>query len=138
MTWADDMRELRLREVEEAGDNVRRRWLANKAYEMRLAPTLGESAMQIILDETEYRWYPQYILGRYIVDFFCPPLSLFVEVDGTIHANQQERDAIRQNWLVEHGYNGFRITNKDLMVAPDQVAEQLADWMWELAARKSA
>jgi very-short-patch-repair endonuclease len=123
------MLELRLWEVAEAGGDPRKRWLANKAYEMRLAPTLGEIAMQRILDATEYRWYPQYIIGRYIVDFYCPALNLLVEVDGSIHAGQQERDTKRQAWLQRRGYNGFRTTNKALMQNPDQVAVELHDWM---------
>lgn len=138
MTWDDDMRELRFAEVAAAGDDPRKRWLANKAYEMRLAPTMGESAMQRILDETEYRWYPQYIIGRYIVDFYCPALNLLVEVDGSIHAVQQERDAKRQAWLQEHGYNGFRTTNKALMREPEQVAASLNEWMLRLLMERSA
>lgn len=129
MTWHDDMRDLRLAEVAAAGDDSRKRWLANKAYEMRLSPTPGEAAMQAILDETEYRWYPQYIIGRYIVDFYCPKLNLLVEVDGSIHATQMERDAKRQAWLTRHGYNGYRTTNKELMLDPEGVAADLNDWM---------
>lgn len=138
MSWDEDMRELRLREVAAAGENTRKRWLANKAYEMRLAPTWGEAQMQRILDQTEYRWYPQYILGRYIVDFFCPPLKLLVEVDGSVHVSRQEQDAKRQTWLQKHGYNGFRTTNKALADDPEQVADDLDAWMWHLLSEKSA
>jgi very-short-patch-repair endonuclease len=94
--------------------------------------------MQRILDETEYRWYPQYIIGRYIVDFYCPSLRLMVEVDGSVHASQQERDAKRQRWLQKQGYNGFRTTNKALMLDPEQVAADLDDWMAHLLMEQSA
>ena len=137
MTWDDDMRALRIAEVAEAGDDTRKRWLANKAYEMRLSPTWGESEMQRILDETDYRWYPQYIIGRYIVDFYCPALNLLVEVDGSIHAGQQERDANRQLWLQKHGHNGFRTTNKALR-DPARVAAELHDWMTYLLMERAA
>lgn len=138
VVWGDELRELRLREVAEAGDNVRRRWIANKAYEMRLAPTLGESAMQTILDETDYYWYPQCVIGRYIVDFYCPALDLIVEVDGSAHRGNEARDARRQAWLQKQGLNGFRTTNKALMVDSAHVAAELNDWLRVLVARQSA
>ena len=138
MTWDDDMRALRIAEVAEAGDDTRKRWLANKAYEMRLSPTWGEAEMQRILDETDYRWYPQYIIGRYIVDFYCPLLSLFVEVDGSVHIGREEQDAKRQLWLQTHGHNGFRVTNKALLQDPGEVAADLHEWMRHLLLEQSA
>lgn len=135
---ADELRNLRLREVEHAGDNPKRRWIANKAFEMRLAPTFGEAAMYSILEETEHRWYPQYIIGRYIVDFYCPALDLLVEVDGSIHAGQGARDMKRQDWLQKQGCNGFRTTNKALMEQPWTVAAELQQFIWDLQLVRSA
>jgi very-short-patch-repair endonuclease len=135
--WAEELRALRIWEVEQAGDNPRKRWIANKAYEMRLAPTLGESAMQQILDATDYLWYPQYIIGRYIVDFYCPALNLWVEVDGSAHYGQEERDARREAWLIKRGHM-FRTTNKALIVWPNRVAAQFNDWLQTLALEQSA
>jgi very-short-patch-repair endonuclease len=139
MTLADfdELRDLRLQEVARAGDNQRRRWIANRALEMRLSPTLGEIAMQAILKESECVWYPQYILGRYIVDFYCPALNLLVEVDGSAHQGQGERDAKRQNWLQQQGYNGFRTTNLALMEQPWQVAADLEEWIWKVVEQSA-
>lgn len=134
----DDLRWLRENEVKLAGDNPRKRWLANKAYEMRLSPTWGESAMKAILDDTEYEWLPQYIIGRYIVDFFCPRLNLVVEVDGSAHTGNEERDAKRRDWLLKQELNVFRTTNKALAQIPEAVAADLNDWMWELRSRYAA
>jgi very-short-patch-repair endonuclease len=114
-----DLREafndLRRWEVTQAGDNQRKRWIANKAYEMRLSPTEGELAMWRLLQEMLVTFIPQHILGRYIVDFYCPDFSLIIEVDGSIHRLQQERDLKRQLWLSQHGFNGFRVTNQEVL-----------------------
>lgn len=134
----EELRELRLAEVRAAGDNPRKRWLANKAQEMRLNPTLGEIAMQAILDDTEYTWYSQHIIGKYIVDFYCPALNMIVEVDGSAHYDRVEHDLRRQNWLVSKGYRGIRTTNWQLMKQPEMVALGVNDMIYELEMERSA
>ena len=134
---SEELRDLRIKDVERAGDSDRKRWIANKAYEMRLSPTLGESEMGRILDETEYTWYPQYIIGRYVVDFYCPSLNLWVEVDGSAHYGNEERDARREAWLLKKG-SMFRTTNWALMTQPAQVAAALDSWLWSLRSEQSA
>lgn len=34
----------------------------------------------------------QHPIGRFIVDFYCPSLKLVIEVDGSIHTQQQDYD----------------------------------------------
>src|SRR3989338_10691566 len=38
-----------------------------------------------------YKFFRQYSVGKYILDFFCPKLRLAIELDGSQHS---ERDAI--------------------------------------------
>ena len=59
----------------------------------------------------------QYILGDYIVDFFFRKSMLIIEIDGGYHdtQEQQEKDAIRQEWLEENGYTVLRFTNDQIL-----------------------
>lgn len=59
----------------------------------------------------------QYILGDYIVDFFFRKSMLIIEIDGGYHdtEEQQEKDAIRQEWLEQNGYTVLRFTNDQIL-----------------------
>ena len=51
----------------------------------------------------KFRW--QHSIGKYIVDFYCAPLKLVVEIDGKIHGEETvaEHDAIRTAYLQTFG-----------------------------------
>ena len=51
-------------------------------------------------------------IGTFIVDFFCGTERLIVEVDGDIHALQQEADRKRQELLESLGLRVIRVTSK--------------------------
>ncbi|MBP5213762.1 MAG: DUF559 domain-containing protein, partial [Bacteroidales bacterium] len=59
----------------------------------------------------------QYIIGKYIVDFFFRESKLVVEIDGEYHFSkgQQYEDAIRQKWLEDLGYKVLRLTNEQIL-----------------------
>ena len=63
------------------------------------------------------RFRRQQTIGPYIVDFYCSPANLIVELDGNQH---REPDAIaydeaRTRWLEANGYRVLRIANGDLL-----------------------
>ena len=53
----------------------------------------------------------QHVIAGYIVDFYCHSARLVVEVDGEIHARQQDEDAIREAALRERGLRIIRFSN---------------------------
>ena len=61
-------------------------------------------------------WYKQRIIEDYIVDFYCPELSLVIEVDGTQHYEEVGKvyDADRDRALYEDGLNVLRYSNRDI------------------------
>ncbi len=65
-------------------------------------------------------------VGPYIVDFICREQRLVVEVDGGQHA-ESSRDAIRDQWLRNHGYRVLRFWNNDVIANIDGVLEAIAD-----------
>ena len=58
----------------------------------------------------------QHPIARFIADFCCADAKLIVEIDGEIHrrAEQMEYDAVRSEWLAEHGYRVIRFTNGEV------------------------
>ena len=50
-----------------------------------------------------FKFRRQEVIGRVIVDFFCPAKNLIVEVDGETHADT-ERDRRRDAYLRGFGF----------------------------------
>lgn len=55
-------------------------------------------------------------IDQYIVDFYCKDLQLAIEVDGSVHfeEEQQDKDAYRQKRLESLGVNFIRFSDLDV------------------------
>lgn len=75
----------------------------------------------------------QYIIQRYIVDFYCRPLRLAIEVDGLTHEypDVTRHDRVRQADLEALGITVLRFTSKDVLRDTDRVVEAIAGWVDE-------
>ena len=62
------------------------------------------------------QFYRQRIIGRYIVDFYCPKAKLVIELDGSQHYEDdaQEYDRIRTEYLTALGLHVLRFSNADV------------------------
>src|SRR5690606_39476397 len=58
---------------------------------------------------------PIYPIPPYVVDFYCANARLIVEVDGFAHDNAERaaRDALRDQALIEKGYDVLRLPASD-------------------------
>ena len=58
----------------------------------------------------------QKVIGTYIVDFYIATAKLVIELDGSGHLNndQREYDIIRDEYLKKRGYKIIRIFNNEL------------------------
>lgn len=63
----------------------------------------------------------------FVVDFYCHDAKLIVEVDGGIHAAQQENDQLRQAVLEDAGYRIARFTNDDVLSDLKSILVQILD-----------
>ena len=63
------------------------------------------------------RFRRQYIIGNYIVDFYCHQAKLVVELDGSQHCDPgtAEYDQKRTNYLRSQGLEVLRFSNLDVM-----------------------
>ena len=69
----------------------------------------------------------QQIIEPYIVDFYCHQAALIIEVDGGIHLEQEVRDQVREQALLERGFRVIRFTNDEVMRNIDGVLESILD-----------
>jgi len=53
-------------------------------------------------------------IDNYIVDFVCFEKRLVIEVDGGQHATQ-EKDALRDQYLQQQGFNVLRFWNNEVL-----------------------
>ena len=58
----------------------------------------------------------QHPIGKYVLDFFCDALALGIELDGSVHDNeeQKEKDADRTAYMKEAGIRVIRFRNNEV------------------------
>ena len=101
--------------------------IRNRPY---VTPLMAERAAELrrnMTPEEKHMWYDylrscghriarQYIIGNYIVDFYCASAHLAIEIDGRQHYDEEERDydERRTKYLETFGIKVVRITNDEI------------------------
>lgn len=65
-------------------------------------------------------------MGRYIVDFVCFESQLVVEVDGGMHTESSDDDAVRTAWLNSIGFDVIRFRNCTVLSQEERVVDRIA------------
>ncbi|MGB3591665.1 MAG: imidazole glycerol phosphate synthase subunit HisH [Nonlabens sp.] len=86
------------------------------AAENRKAMTEAETILWSQIKESKLgvKFQRQHVINSYIVDFLCLELKLIIEVDGKIHLQQKQADAIREQELSDLGFTIVRFTNEEV------------------------
>lgn len=103
-----------------------------KAKALRDNMTIAESIIHKKLKNNQIlglRFKPQHPIGQFIVDFYCHPLKLVIEIDGEIHEKAQSReyDENRTIELEKFGLEVIRISNQEVMENLDSVINKITD-----------
>lgn len=63
-----------------------------------------------------YKFFRQFGIGKYIMDFYCPVLKFMIEIDGATHCTEDEiqKDKTRDQYLRNFGITIKRYTNTDI------------------------
>jgi very-short-patch-repair endonuclease len=71
----------------------------------------------------------QHPYDRFVLDAFCVEHQLEVEVDGGIHADaaQRARDAVRAEFLQQHGIKVLRFTNEQVEQRLEEVLRRIVE-----------
>jgi len=100
-----------------------------RAVAMRRSPTPAECALWHALRRRQIggmKFRRQAPIGPFIVDFYCPPARLVVEVDGETHA-ESVTDPARDSWLRAQGLRVLRFWNNEVLGNLDGMLSTIFD-----------
>lgn len=91
-------------------------FIRDRAKSLRQSMTRPEKTLWYLLRRNSLGWHfrRQHPIGPYILDFYCAPLKLCVEVDGPVHIDQTESDERRTAWLRKEGITVIRFSAEDV------------------------
>ncbi|MEI6327077.1 MAG: endonuclease domain-containing protein [Candidatus Roizmanbacteria bacterium] len=75
-------------------------------------------------------------IGAYIVDFYCPELSLVIEIDGGTHFLKSDRDQKREKELVSLGLSVLHFTELETMRSINVVTTAIEQTILSLKKRQ--
>ncbi len=103
-----------------------REWIQHRAAELRREMPEAEVMLWSRLRGRAlgYRFRRQYVVGRRIIDFYCPQRRLAIEVDGPTH--DPSRDERGDAWLASKGIRVLRFANDDVYHNLDTVLGDIA------------
>jgi very-short-patch-repair endonuclease len=87
------------------------------SQQLRKRMTREESLLwHCFLKRYALRFHRQYVIGNYIVDFYCHQARLVVEIDGGQHtrSSEVEKDIVRTQYLEAQGLRVLRFTNLEV------------------------
>lgn len=92
----------------------------DRRRELRRNQTEAEKALWKRLRNKGFfgvKFFRQYSVGAYVVDFYCPTHKLAVELDGGQHAEEEtkEYDSVRTDYLKAIGMEVIRFWNNDVL-----------------------
>ena len=72
-----------------------------------------------------FPFYRQKIIGKFIVDFYCPKANLVIEVDGGQHYSErgQAKDRARDDVLRKMGMKVLRFSDREVFENTDGVMQ---------------
>ena len=115
--------------------------IRQRSRELRQPLTPAEAKLWSVLRGRNlgaHKFRRQHPIGHFIADFYCAEAKLVVEVDGDIHANQQEYDAARSEWLQSQGYTVIRFQNRDVWEKMDDVTGEIMKVIEQRLEQKEA
>ena len=73
-----------------------------------------------------FKFRRQHPLGPFFADFFCLEARLVIELDGSQHADDSDRDERRTEFLLGKGYTVLRFWNHQVISEIEEVVQRIA------------
>ncbi len=111
-----------------------------RARELRKPQTPAERALSAQLRDRQlggFKFRRQHPIGRFIVDVYCAECWLAIEIDGDTHAEQEDYDTKRTQWLCAQGYHVVRFADRDVQRNMSAVLEAILRKCEELRSSPS-
>lgn len=104
---------------------------------LRNNPTKYEEILWEYLKWRKFLWLKfrrQHSIGRYVLDFYCPSIRVWIEIDGEIHNNPENKiyDAICTEYITSDGIHIIRFTNFDIDYNREQVLKDLESYILQI------
>ncbi|MDI6761937.1 MAG: endonuclease domain-containing protein [Thermodesulfobacteriota bacterium] len=104
--------------------------LKQRRQELRRNQTEAEKALWAHLRNKQFygiKFFRQYSIGYYILDFYCPTMKLAVELDGGQHnqSESKEYEAVRSEYLRAQGIEVMRFWNHEVLLDMESVLSEL-------------
>jgi mutator protein MutT len=106
------------------------RGMIDKARRLRRDETDAERKLWSLLRSRQvgkHTFRRQHPVGDFVVDFCCLERMIIVELDGSQHMTQGDRDERRTAWLNSKGYRVLRFWNHDVLISPDAVLSRIQE-----------
>ena len=100
----------------------------SRARSLREQSTDVERKLRSILRDRQLaglKFRHQVPIDRYFADFACVEARLAIELDGGLHADQAESDAVRTRTMEACGWKVVRFWNNEVIENLDGVAETI-------------
>lgn len=110
-------------------DNLKQ--MRRRAQSLRKNMTKEESLLWYqFLRDYPMTFKRQYVIGNYIVDFYCWKAKLIVELDGSQHCEPEimRYDEARSAFFAGEGFYVLRISNLDVLEHFREVCDHI-DWI---------
>ncbi|MDH3975137.1 MAG: endonuclease domain-containing protein [Deltaproteobacteria bacterium] len=108
--------------------------LKDRRIELRRNQSLAERILWQKLRNKQFRglkFFRQYSVGSYILDFYCPRLKLAIELDGGHHSEKEimEYDEARTDYLKTREIKTIRFWNNDVLQNIEGVFDALEEFV---------
>src|SRR5690242_20575056 len=102
--------------------------LKKRAQKLRINSTDAEHRLWSLLRSRrlqKYKFRRQHVIEPYIVDFICLSKKLIIELDGGQHADNQDYDKLRSEYLESKGFRVLRFWNNLVFREKEKVIESI-------------
>lgn len=106
-------------------------YIFQRAEELRNRMTSAEEILwkHIHINQWKLKFRRQHPIWNYVADFYCHGIKLVIELDGSIHNNEDVKlnDAAREKHLKELGLTVLRFNNDEVFKNINSVLEKIHD-----------
>lgn len=103
--------------------------------ELRRKMTPAEIALWQMLRNRQLdgvRFFRQYSVDNFIIDFYCPQFHLAIELDGEYHFDEYriEQDKLRTKHLLNKGIRVLRFENFEIFQYPQRTLDEIRKYLY--------
>lgn len=104
--------------------------LVERARELRKSQTTAEEILWELLRDRRFlglKFRRQHQIGQFIADFYCDERKLVIEVDGSVHEQEEvkEQDRVKEEYLRSLSMTVVRILNEEIVKNPSRAFEKI-------------